>query len=187
MSHSNDKLLGKDEAIHAERDSASPRQRSPRTPQATAANPAASRSKRRPTPRALRPSTSPPCVPPSPSRQVSSHSWPSCPAPIAPASNAARRSPSPQLDVRHAQRFSVNTHAHTFHCFKCNRSGNALDLWAQTQRLSIYDAAMDLCQRLNIPLPILPRAANREQRRGTRGLGFKRLYNPLSVSRDVIL
>ena len=30
-------------------------------------------------------------------------------------------------------------------------------------------------------------AANREQRRGTRSLGFKHLYNPLSVSRDVIL
>jgi DNA primase len=51
--------------------------------------------------------------------------------------------------------FSVNTNAHTFHCFKCNRSGNALDLWAAANRLSIYDAALDLCQRLNIPVPIL--------------------------------
>ena len=54
-----------------------------------------------------------------------------------------------------ARCFSVNTHAHTFHCFKCGRSGNALDLWAAAQRLSIYDAALDLCQRLNIPLPTL--------------------------------
>ena len=44
---------------------------------------------------------------------------------------------------------------HTFHCFKCGRSGNALDLWAAASRLSIYDAAIDLCQRLNIPLPRL--------------------------------
>jgi putative transposase len=51
--------------------------------------------------------------------------------------------------------FSVNTTAHTFHCFKCGRSGNALDLWAAAQRLSTYDAALDLCQRLNIPLPLL--------------------------------
>jgi len=60
--------------------------------------------------------------------------------------------------------FSVNTNAHTFHCFKCNRSGNALDLWAIANRLSIYNAALDLCQRLNIDLPILaPSTANREE------------------------
>ena len=61
--------------------------------------------------------------------------------------------------------FSVNTNAHTFHCFKCNRSGNALDLWAAANGLSIYDAVLDLCQRLNIPLPILapPPTTNREE------------------------
>jgi hypothetical protein len=64
-----------------------------------------------------------------------------------------------------ARCFSVNTSAHTFHCFKCNRSGNALDLWAAANRLSIYNAAIDLCQRLNIPLPMLPRpGANREEK-----------------------
>jgi putative transposase len=64
-----------------------------------------------------------------------------------------------------ARCFSVNTNAHTFHCFKCGRSGNALDLWATANRLSIYDAATDLCQRLNIPLPLLtpPPAGNREE------------------------
>ena len=65
-----------------------------------------------------------------------------------------------------ARCFSVNTNAHTFHCFKCNRSGNALDLWAAANRLSIYDAAVDLCQRLNIPLPLADTARqprNREE------------------------
>jgi putative transposase len=64
-----------------------------------------------------------------------------------------------------ARCFSVNANAHTFHCFKCNRSGNALDLWAAANRLSIYDAALDLCQRLNIPLPTLTPSptANREE------------------------
>jgi hypothetical protein len=64
-----------------------------------------------------------------------------------------------------ARCFSVNTSAHTFHCFKCNRFGNALELWAAANRLSIYDAALDLCQRLNIPLPILapPPTPNREE------------------------
>jgi len=64
-----------------------------------------------------------------------------------------------------ARCFSVNTNAHLFHCFKCNRSGNALDLWSIANRLSIYDAAIDLCQRLNIALPILapPPTPNREE------------------------
>ena len=59
-----------------------------------------------------------------------------------------------------ARCFSVNTKAHTFHCFKCGRSGNALDLWATANRLSIYDAAIDLCQRLNVPLPTLTPTIN---------------------------
>ena len=64
-----------------------------------------------------------------------------------------------------ARCFSVNIHTHTFHCFKCGRSGNALDLWAAAQRLTPYDAALDLCQRLNIPLPLLPapNPGNREE------------------------
>jgi len=78
-----------------------------------------------------------------------------------------QRGPCPLHGSTHgtARCFSVNTHAHTFHCFKCGRSGNALDLWAAANRLSIYDAATDLCQRLNIPLPILPppSTANREE------------------------
>jgi Integrase core domain/CHC2 zinc finger len=64
-----------------------------------------------------------------------------------------------------ARCFSVNTNLNTFHCFKCGRSGNALELWAAAQRLSIYDAAIDLCQRLNITLPTLAArsTANREE------------------------
>jgi putative transposase len=65
-----------------------------------------------------------------------------------------------------ARCFTVHTKDHTFHCFKCGRSGNALDLWAAAQRLSIYDAAIDLCQRLNIPIPTLappPTTPNREE------------------------
>ena len=85
-----------------------------------------------------------------------------------------------------ARCFSVNTNAHTFHCFKCNRSGNALDLWAAANRLSIYDAALDLCQRLNIPLPLLAPPPTAEQRRGNRSHWFKHLYNPLSVSRATL-
>ena len=60
--------------------------------------------------------------------------------------------------------FSANLDQNAFHCFKCGRSGNALDLWAQATRQTIYDAALELCQRLKIPLPTLPPTKrNREE------------------------
>lgn len=59
--------------------------------------------------------------------------------------------------------FSANLEQQMFHCFKCGRSGNALELWAQANRLSIYDAAIDLCQRLNIALPTLPEPARNSE------------------------
>jgi putative transposase len=52
--------------------------------------------------------------------------------------------------------FSVNLDQHAFHCFKCGRSGNALDLWAHATQQPPYDAAIDLCDRLGIPPPTLP-------------------------------
>jgi putative transposase len=50
--------------------------------------------------------------------------------------------------------FSVNLEQQLFHCFKCGRRGNALDLWAHAHQLTPYDAAVDLCQRLAIPVPV---------------------------------
>ena len=52
--------------------------------------------------------------------------------------------------------FSVNLNLNAFRCFKCDRRGNALDLWAQATNQTPYDAAIDLCQRLHISLPTLP-------------------------------
>jgi putative transposase len=51
--------------------------------------------------------------------------------------------------------FSAHLDKNAFHCFKCGRSGNALDLWAAANQQTPYDAAVDLCQRLGIPLPNL--------------------------------
>jgi transposase InsO family protein len=60
--------------------------------------------------------------------------------------------------------FSANLDLNAFKCFKCGKSGNALELWAQATRQSIYDAAIDLCERLHIPLPtLLPSTRNREE------------------------
>jgi len=52
--------------------------------------------------------------------------------------------------------FSVNHTHNVFQCFKCGQRGNALDLWAAATAQTPYDAALDLCQRLNITPPTLP-------------------------------
>ena len=40
-----------------------------------------------------------------------------------------------------------------YHCFRCRRSGNAIELWADVRRLTFYEATHDLCRRLRIPGP----------------------------------
>jgi hypothetical protein len=62
-----------------------------------------------------------------------------------------------------ARCFSVNLEQQTFHCCKCGRSGNALDLWAHATGQGPHEAALDLCQRLNIPVPHLPSPAARNR------------------------
>ena len=59
--------------------------------------------------------------------------------------------------------FSANLGRNLFQCFKCGRSGNALDLWTHATRQTPYDAAKDLCARLNIPLPLLNSTRNKEE------------------------
>jgi len=51
--------------------------------------------------------------------------------------------------------FSANLAGNTFQCFKCGASGNHLDLWAKATKKSIYEAALDLCERLNKEPPWL--------------------------------
>ena len=60
--------------------------------------------------------------------------------------------------------FSVNLAKNAFQCFKCGAAGNHLDLWAAITKQSLYQAALDLCQRLNREIPWLKSA----QRGGTR-------------------
>lgn len=47
--------------------------------------------------------------------------------------------------------FSVNFARHIFRCFRCQRHGNALDLWAFHQQLPLHQAAHDLLQILTQP------------------------------------
>ena len=51
--------------------------------------------------------------------------------------------------------FSVNLSRKTFQCFKCGATGNQLDLWAKATKLSIDEAARNLCDRLNKKPPLL--------------------------------
>jgi DNA primase len=53
--------------------------------------------------------------------------------------------------------FSVNVEKHTFQCFGCKACGNQLDLYSAVTRLPLYEAALDLCQRLGIEAPRKPR------------------------------
>ncbi len=52
--------------------------------------------------------------------------------------------------------FSANLAKNTFRCFKCQSQGNHLDLWTAATSQSIYDAAIDLCERIPIELPRIP-------------------------------
>lgn len=49
--------------------------------------------------------------------------------------------------------FSVNLERNIFHCFSCGAHGNQLDLWIALTNLPVYDAAINLCERLGIDVP----------------------------------
>jgi hypothetical protein len=45
--------------------------------------------------------------------------------------------------------FSINTQRNIYHCFRCGRGGNALDLWSSYRKLSLYTAAEEIQSRLS--------------------------------------
>ena len=51
--------------------------------------------------------------------------------------------------------FAVHLEKNLYHCFGCGSGGNALDLWAAYTRLPLYEAVLDLCQRLGRAVPRL--------------------------------
>lgn len=42
-------------------------------------------------------------------------------------------------------------------CFCCRRGGNQLELWADIHGIRVYEAAQDLCHRLNLEVPLIHR------------------------------
>lgn len=53
--------------------------------------------------------------------------------------------------------FSVNVETGRYFCHKCQSKGNQLELWAAVRKLSIYDAAIDLCRALGRDVPQIRR------------------------------
>ena len=51
--------------------------------------------------------------------------------------------------------FSVNIRKNAFRCFTCGATGNQLDLWSKVHGLTLFDAAVDLCDRLHLAVPWL--------------------------------
>lgn len=49
--------------------------------------------------------------------------------------------------------FSVNLTKNTYQCFKCGSKENALDLWAAATQTPLYEAAITLCEKLNLKMP----------------------------------
>lgn len=49
--------------------------------------------------------------------------------------------------------FSVNLDTNRYQCFKCKAAGGQLELWAAFQGITVYEAAIDLCNRLGIEVP----------------------------------
>jgi DNA primase len=52
--------------------------------------------------------------------------------------------------------FSVHLDKHVYRCFVCGSCGNQLDLWAAARHLSLYNAALDLCQAAQLTPSWLP-------------------------------
>jgi hypothetical protein len=63
------------------------------------------------------------------------------PCPVPPSGSARSRS------------FSANLKRNLDHWFPCGASGNTLDLFAAVSGLSLFDAAVALCERLGRDIP----------------------------------
>ena len=53
--------------------------------------------------------------------------------------------------------FSANLATHRYQCFKCGSAGGQLELWSAVRGTSVYEAALDLCERLRVEVPWIHR------------------------------
>ena len=65
------------------------------------------------------------------------------------------RCPLHEAPAKGKRCFSVNLALGRYYCHRCHSHGNAIELWAAATKLPIYQAAIDLCQRLGRDVPWL--------------------------------
>ncbi len=53
--------------------------------------------------------------------------------------------------------FSVHLARDVCHCFKCGFAGNQIQLWAALKGMTVYAAAVDLCQQAGVEVPWIER------------------------------
>jgi DNA primase len=51
--------------------------------------------------------------------------------------------------------FAAHLERQCWQCVRCGAHGNALDLWVAVSKRPLYEAALDLCQRLHLDVPWL--------------------------------
>ena len=62
------------------------------------------------------------------------------------------RSQSPR-----SRSFSVHPAREVCRCFKCGFAGNQIQLWAALNKMTVYEAAIDLCRRADVEVPWIKR------------------------------
>jgi DNA primase len=60
--------------------------------------------------------------------------------------------------------FSANLRLHIYRCFKCGSSGNHLDLYAAVTGRDLFEATIELCERLNREVPWILEDPSRQAR-----------------------
>jgi DNA primase len=68
------------------------------------------------------------------------------------------RGPCPVHGARRprSRSFAAHLERDCWHCFRCGAHGNVLDLWVAVTKLPLYEATLDLCQRLQVDIPWRP-------------------------------
>jgi DNA primase len=67
------------------------------------------------------------------------------------------RCPLHESTSRRGRSFSVNVATGRYYCHRCHSHGNQLELWAAATKLTLYQAAIDLCHRLGREIPWIGR------------------------------
>jgi DNA primase len=60
--------------------------------------------------------------------------------------------------------FSANLRSNIYRCFKCGSSGNHLDLYAAATGRGVFEAAIELCERLDCEIPWMLEETSRQSR-----------------------